>query len=320
MGRAAFLALYRGLVEARLHDIQLKRWVKTGKLSKAWLATGEEAVSVGAVAALHRCGGKGDVVGPMIRNASACLGMGISLEEMFGVYLGSENTPVRGRDLHMGDLSRGVIAPVSHVGSLLPVVAGAALAFKLQKEPRVALTWVGDGASKTGEVHEGLGMAAALGLPLVVILQNNQVALGTPLGVHHKGDFEALGRVHGIPCETVDGNHVLDVYAAVSLARQRASEDGGPTLLIAETFRMGGHATHDEADARKLIDPEVFAHWGARDPVGCFEVWCREQGVEERELQEIEGEVLRDVERAAEAALRDFRAPDPGALEEGVYA
>ena len=126
-------ALYGALLRARLHDIQLKRWVMTGVISKAWLGTGEEAVTIGSVHALDR--GR-DVVAPMIRNAGACHEMGMPLVDLLSGYLGTADGPNGGVDLHLGDLSRGVIQPISHVADMIPVIAGAALAFRSRREPR----------------------------------------------------------------------------------------------------------------------------------------------------------------------------------------
>ena len=187
LSEAKLLDLYRQLVTARLHDIQLKRWVKQGVITKAWLGSGEEAVTIGMCAALNA----DDVVGPMIRNAGALIARGVPLEVCFSAYLGTTDTIARGRDLHIGDPTRGVIPPISHVGDLVPVMAGCALAFKLRAEPRVAMTWTGDGATATGIFHEGMRMASALNAPLISVIQDNQVALGTRNEVHHKGEFAA---------------------------------------------------------------------------------------------------------------------------------
>src|SRR5436190_10467492 len=130
------LDMYAGMLRFRLHDITLRRWVKQGILSKAWLGTGEEAVTIGNVHALDR---RVDKVGPMIRNAGACHEMGISLADMLREYLATEDSPSRGKDLHVGDLAHGVIAPASQVAALVPVVAGVALAFKQRGERRVVL-------------------------------------------------------------------------------------------------------------------------------------------------------------------------------------
>lgn len=325
LGRQDLLDLYRGLLRNRLHDIQLKRWVMQGVLSKAWLGTGEEAVTVGAVHALQR-GPGGDVVGPMIRNAGACHEMGMAIADLFRAYLGTADTVLRGRDLHIGDLARGVMAPISMVGSLVPVCAGIALAFRQRREPRVALTWVGDGAARTGEFHEGLSFAAAQRLPLVVILQDNQVALGTRYATHSRVSLGAVAQAYvEEPPLACHGNNVLDVLAATRLAAERCRAGDGPVVLVATTGRMGGHATHDEAEARRILPAEHFDFWGRRDPVGLFEAYLEETltaaGGLGAELRAIETAVIAEIEAAATAALASREqapATDPAMAE--VYA
>ena len=138
------LDLYRHLLRTRLHDIGLKRWVRTGVISKAWLGTGEEAVTVGSVSALNP---ERDLVSPMIRNAGALLMMGMPVADAFRGYLASDDSPSLGRDLHIGDLERNILQPISHMGTNVAVVAGVALSFRIRGEDRVAMTWIGDGAT-----------------------------------------------------------------------------------------------------------------------------------------------------------------------------
>ena len=121
------LLIYRDLLRTRLHDIGLKRWVRGGIISKAWLGTGEEAVTVGAVRALDT---EIDVVSPMIRNAGALHMMGMSLADMFRGYIATSDSPSGGRDLHIGNLEYGIIQPISHMGTSVSIVTGAALAFR----------------------------------------------------------------------------------------------------------------------------------------------------------------------------------------------
>src|SRR5881296_286613 len=146
LSETQLLAMYAGMLRFRLHDITLRRWVKQGILSKAWLGTGEEAVTIGNVHALDR---NLDKAGPMIRNAGACHEMGMPVADMLREYLATADSPSQGKDLHVGSMRHGIIAPVSQVGALMPVVAGIALAFKKRREPALALTWIGDGATKT---------------------------------------------------------------------------------------------------------------------------------------------------------------------------
>lgn len=340
---AQLLGLYEGLLRNRLHDIALKRWVKLGVISKAWLGTGEEAVTIGGVHALERGrwadGKRQDFVAPMIRNAGACHEMGMSLPDLFRGYLATEDSPTRGRDLHVGSLPEGVLAPISHVGDIVAVCGGVALNFKMRREPRVVLTWAGDGTTKTGVFHEAVNFAAVQRLPLIVVIQNNQVALGTKLEQHHLGNFKDWPGCYGMAGAVFDGNNVLDAYAATRLAAEHARSGQGPVLMVAETFRLGGHATHDEEEARRTFSPELFNHWGKRDPIGCYEQYLIECGKdlandgEKRKATEIkasnaevlaaiEQRVIAEVDRAADEALvsKRERMPRPESCIEDVYA
>ncbi len=316
LDRPTLLGMYEGLIRFRLHDYTLKRWVKRGVISKAWLGTGEEAVTIGSVHALNR---GSDWVAPMIRNQGALHELGMKLEALFGGYLGSNLSPNGGKDGHIGDTSVGVIQPISHVGEMVPVTVGIALAFKQRGEPRVALTWVGDGSSKTGAVHEGLNLAAVLKVPAIIILQNNQVALGTKLEQHQAGDFDAWAQMYGLRGAKADGNNVLDVFAAVREAADFARSGGGTTLLVVDTFRMGGHATHDEAEARVTFDRTLFETWGQRDPIGLYEEYLIKycDGISRDDLESIEARVAAEMETAAENALaeRESGMPSPSSAE-----
>ena len=314
--------LYRGLVRNRLFDITLKRWVRTGVITKAWLGQGEEATTVGATHALS----EGDVVGPMIRNAAACFERGIPLEDCLKVYLATADTITQGRDLHIGDLEKGVISPVSLVGDLVPVATGFALAFQMRGEERVAVTWCGDGATRTGAFHEGVAMAASANAPVIVIVQDNGVALGTECEPRLRKALRGMPTGYAIAGLECDGNNVFDVYAKVRDARTRCLEGGGPVLIYASTFRMGGHATHDEREARALFESDTFRDWAARDPVGCFEETVKAAGWlgkgAEAQLQAWEDEVTREIDAAEKAALdaRSAAPPDPDAMLGEVYA
>jgi pyruvate dehydrogenase E1 component alpha subunit/2-oxoisovalerate dehydrogenase E1 component alpha subunit len=312
-----------------------------GVISKAWLGTGEEAATIGPVHALNcaaaQDGLSTDFVAPMIRNAGACHEMGMPLADMFRGYLGTGDSPTGGRDLHIGDFKRGVLAAISHVGDLMAVTAGVALSFSLRKEPRVALTWIGDGSTKAGVFHESMNFAAVRRLPMVVIIQDNKVALGTRVDQHHRGSFLDWAAAYGVAGAGFDGNNVLDAYAATRIAADACRAGHGPVLLIANTFRMGGHATHDEREARATFDSTLFSHWGKRDPIGLYETYLiegtleletgrrakRTDGLRNAEaLRRIEDRVILEVEQAAEQALESARThmPKGESAAKGVYA
>jgi TPP-dependent pyruvate/acetoin dehydrogenase alpha subunit len=342
------LDLYRGLVRTRLTDIALKRWVRQGVISKAWLGTGEEAATVGPVHALRRprgmrsgavSNGSGehssllsahsaltDMVAPMIRNSGACTEMGMPVADIFRAYMGTDDGPSRGRDGHYGSMRHGVIPPISHVGDMVPVITGIALTFTMRGTDQVAMTWIGDGSAKAGVAHEGLNFAAVQRVPVVFIIQNNQVALGTRLEQHHLAadttPFADWPRAYGVWGGVFDGNNVLDAYALAAMAVTRCREGDGPALLVAETFRMGGHATHDEAEARDTFDPALFERWGRRDPIGLYEEYLVDEGVARETLADVEAGVEAEVERAQEDALESRREhlPVGESAVVGVYA
>jgi pyruvate dehydrogenase E1 component alpha subunit/2-oxoisovalerate dehydrogenase E1 component alpha subunit len=332
LDETARLALYRALVRNRLTDVALKRMVRQGVISKAWLGTGEEAATIGPVHALRRGEAAArnparDVAAPMIRNGGACLEMGMSVADTLRAYMGTADGPSHGRDGHYGDLSTGVLPPISHVGDIVPVVTGIALSFRLRGQDAVAMTWIGDGSTKAGVAHEGLNFAAVQRAPVVFIIQNNQVALGTRLEQHHvaagHGNFADWPKAYGMWGGVFDGNNVLDAYAATRVAAERCRSGHGPVILSAETFRMAGHATHDEQEARQVLPEELFRHWGKRDPIGLYEEHLIATGDARRDdLTEIENGVTAEVDRAADDALasREGNVPSPDSALKGVYA
>jgi TPP-dependent pyruvate/acetoin dehydrogenase alpha subunit len=254
-------------------------------------------------------------------------------------YLGTADSPTRGRDLHIGDLRRGVLAPISHVGDIMAVTAGVAMSFRLRRQPRVALTWIGDGSTKAGVFHESMNFAAVQRLPMIVIIQDNKVALGTRLDQHHRGSFSDWTAAYGVDGGVFDGNNVLDAYAAVRVAADTCRNGGGPVLLIADTFRMGGHATHDEREARETFEPNLFTYWGKRDPIALFEryliggtsqleIGAPASNADDRRkqnaavLSRIETRVTQEIEQAEQEALKSARENMPlgASAAEAVYA
>jgi TPP-dependent pyruvate/acetoin dehydrogenase alpha subunit len=319
LDRDRLLELYARLLRARLIDIALARWVRQGLMPKAWLGTGEEAVSVGPVYALDP---RTDYALPVIRNHPASADFGMPLADLFRNYLATADGPSHGRDIHLGSPAHHVIPPISSTGAMVPVCLGMALAVKLQGRPGVMLTWIGDGSTKSGVTHEGLNFAAVQRVPAVFIIQNNQVALGTRLDQHHLApDFADWPAAYGMAGGSFDGNHLLDAWAATALAVERCRRGEGPVLLVANTFRMGGHATHDEREARATLPPESFAAWGKRDPIGLYEEYLKGRGVTVGNLDQIEQRVTAEVDAAAELALQSRgRIPAPESALGGVYA
>ncbi len=317
LSKEQLLEMYYYMVLNRAFDDRLSIMYRTGKiLGGAYVSRGQEATSVGSAYALE----KGDVIGPMIRNAGAVLVRGVTPGEFFANYLGRKTAPTQGKDgtSHFGDLQRGIIAPISMLGALIPVCAGAALAFKMKKQSNVALTWIGDGGSSVGDFHEGLNFAAVMRLPLVVILENNGYAYSTPINKQTLLDnFADRAKAYGIPGETVDGNDVVAVYEITQRAANRARKGEGPTLIEAKTFRMKGHAEHDDAF---YVPKELFEYWEKRDPIKRYEKFLlSDKIVKQSELDKIQERVKKEIDEGQKWA-EESPLPAPEEAAQGLYA
>ncbi len=311
------LEIWQHLHRNRMVEERMTLLYRTGKVvGGVYGSLGQEAISVGTAVALE----PQDWVGPLIRNLGVMLVRGVRPREVFTQYLARATSPTGGRDgnTHFGDLERRIIAPISHLGAIIPVMGGIALAAKMRGEPVVAMTWIGDGGTSTGDFHEGLNVAATLDVPLVLILENNGYAYSTPTSRQTRvRDLAAKADAYGIPSEIVDGNDILAVYDATKRAVDLARAGGGPVLLEMKTFRMQGHAVHDDA---KYVPPELFEEWRGRDPILRFDRVLEEAGIltadeRERRVAALKAEIDADAEFAVASPL-----PDPEFAFGGVWA
>jgi pyruvate dehydrogenase E1 component alpha subunit/2-oxoisovalerate dehydrogenase E1 component alpha subunit len=279
---------------------------------------GQEACAVGSAYALRR----EDVLSPLIRNLGSMLVKGATPLEVLRQYMAKGDSPTRGRELniHFGDVeSRNFVGQISHLGDMVPVMAGVTLSFRLRREPRVGLVYVGDGATSTGAFHEGINFAAVQRCPLVVVVENNGYAYSTPTSRQCAAERladKAAG--YGVPGVRADGNDVLEVYRVTRDAVARAREGGGVTLLELMTYRRKGHAEHDN---QSYVPPGEIDRWAAEnDPLDRYARALTESlGVGARELAAADDRVRAEVDAATDEA---DRSPPPGALDAlvGVYA
>lgn len=303
-----FLRLTRSLDE-RAHALHKQGKVLGGLFSNQ----GQEAISIGSAFALE----KGDYLGPMIRNMGAVLVRGHSPRDILTQYLARATSPTRGKDnsQHFGDIEgTGVVAYISMLGTNISVLAGMALGAKLKGEPRVALTYIGDGATSTGDFYEGLNFAAVQRAPLVVIIENNQFGYSTPVSRQTLlEDLADKAKAFGIPGYVGDGNDVLDVYRLTKRCVDDARAGGGAQLLELKTFRMRGHAPHDN---QAYVPKELLEEWRKKDPIARFERKLRPSAAEKA-----------DVEARVRAAVEDATAfaeaspfPEGAEAVRGVFA
>ncbi len=310
--RARLHELYYYLRLNRRVDEQLTNLYRQGKVvGGVYSSLGQEAISVGTAYAL----GPEDFIGPMIRNVGAMLVRQYRPRDVFLQYMARQDGPTGGRDAntHFGDLARGVVAPISVLGELVPVLAGVGLAAKIRKEKRVALTYVGDGATSTTQFHEGLNFAAVQKLPLLVIAENNGWAYSTPVEKQMAvKDIAERAKAYGIPGVIVDGNDVLAVYEATLVAADRARQGLGPTLIEAKTMRMKGHAEHDDA---RYVPQDVVEKWRKKDPILRFEKYLAEKKlITASEKAAIEARIEKEIrEDVAFAEASPFPPPEDAA-------
>jgi len=232
------------------------------------------------------------------------------------------DSPTRGRELniHFGDVEeRNFIGQISHLGDMVPVMAGVTLSFKLRGQDRVGLVYVGDGATSTGTFHEGINFAAVQGCPLVVIVENNGYAYSTPTSKQTAcTSFKDKAIGYGIPGVRADGNDVLATYQVTKDAVDRARRGEGVTLIELMTYRRKGHAEHDN---QSYVLPGEIERWAREnDPVDRYikELTGR-KGVSTEELERIDAQVTAEVDRATDEAEAS-PAPEPGDSLLGVYA
>jgi TPP-dependent pyruvate/acetoin dehydrogenase alpha subunit len=311
------LELYRYMRLNRVVEERLVNLYRQGKVvGGLYRSLGQEATSVGTAYALA----KGDIVGPLIRNLGVVLVMGYSPRDVMTQYMARATSPSGGKDcnLHFGRPERGVISPISMLGALVPVMAGIALAGRMQKKDLVAMTWIGDGGTSTGAFHEGINFAAVQKLPLVVVAENNGWAYSTPF--HRQTAAKSLvvkAAAYGIAGDQVDGNDVFAVYDAARRAVDRARSGGGPTLLESLTYRMKGHAEHD---AQAYVPKEDLEEWRRRDPIErCIRTLLETDVATSDDLAAIDRAISEEVDREVEAAEKS-PLPSPEDALKNVYS
>ena len=317
LDREDLLTIYRNMLMTRGIEERGHILYRQGKIPGSfYTGRGNEGAAVGVATAMRA----DDVGTPIQRDMGVHVARGTEPWRILAQYMGRSDGLAADKDgnVHMADIRLGLIAMVSHLPALMPVAVGCALAFKIRREPRVAVAWSGDGAMARGDAHEAMNLAAVHRLPVVFIVDNNQYAYSTPnrseFGIDHLADRAAAYGFEGV---VVDGTDVLTVYREAHAAIERARAGGGPTLLELVTLRMEGHAVHDDAG---YVPRELLAEFASKDPLDRFRSWLEEvEEVGSSELGELEAEVAAWID-AGVAEAEASPMPDPATLLAGVYA
>ena len=308
------MELYRYLKLTRLVEERLVNLYRQTKVvGGVFRSLGQEATAVGTAYALQ----PRDFITPLIRDLGAVLVKGIRPREIFAQYMAKAWGPSGGRDLniHFGDMEKGFVGPISHLGDMIPVMTGVLLGARMKKQPIVAIAYIGDGGMSTGAFHEGLNFAAVQRLPLIVVAEYNHYAYSTPTALQTAvKDLAEKAASYGIPGHIVDGNDVVACYETTRRAVEFARRGGGAVLIEAKTYRRKGHAEHDD---QRYVPPSEIEWWEKHnDPIDRYERYLIECGVADKsKLEEITADVVREIEEDCDWA-ESSPMPEP---EQAAY-
>jgi len=312
------IELYRWMLLNRKMEAALENLYKQSKVvGGVYFGLGQEACSCASAYALK----KEEWLGPMIRNQGSLLVRGFAPSDIMMQYMAKAGSPTKGRDAssHFGDIDEhNVVAPISTLGDLIPVLAGVALGARLQGKNIAVMTYIGDGGQSTGVTYEGLNFAAVQNLGLVLFVENNLWGYSTPSDMQFRvKDLAERAIAYGIPGVIIDGTDACQVYDAAHEACERARRGEGPTLIEAKMMRMKGHAIHDAAE---YVPKPLFDYWKKRDCVARFKNYI--VNVTKWLTPDQDRQLIEDVDKQLEND-RDFAVnspmPEPGTAAPGAY-
>ncbi len=316
--REQCIEIYRWMLLNRRMETALENLYKQGQVvGGVYFGLGQEACSCASAYALR----EEDWMGPMIRNQGSLLVKGFSSRDIMMQYMAKAGSPTKGKDAssHFGDIEkRNVVAPISTLGDLIPVLTGVALGARLQGRNIACMTYIGDGGQSTGVTYEGLNFAAVQKLGLVLFVENNMWGYSTPSDMQFVvKDLAERAIAYGIPGVIVDGTDACQVYDAAHEACERARRGEGPTLIEAKMMRMKGHAIHDAA---AYVPKPLFEYWRRRDPIARFEDYLvnvkkwLSRGENEKLIADVDRQIEADREFAVASPM-----PDPSTAPKGAY-
>ncbi|MBI2378540.1 MAG: thiamine pyrophosphate-dependent dehydrogenase E1 component subunit alpha [Deltaproteobacteria bacterium] len=279
-----------------------------------YTGVGNEATSVATAYAL----GPDDVIVPTHRDMGSHVVRGTTPLTIMRQYMKRATAETKGRDssLHLGREGTNVVGTISHLGHMMSVATGIALAERIKKRDVFVLTSVGEGATSLGDFHEALNFAAVARAPVLFVIVNNQYAYSTPSTIQYacaRLSDRALG--YGIEGGTVDGTDVVAIYDAARNAVARGRRGAGPTLLEAITMRMRGHSEHDDA---RYVPKSLLEAWRSWDPIERATAYAKQRGVDEAQLEQLRSTLNREIDEAISTAISE-PLPSPEWAREAVY-
>jgi acetoin:2,6-dichlorophenolindophenol oxidoreductase subunit alpha len=307
----------RAMYLIRLFEEKAEALYALGKIHGTMhLSIGQEASAVGACLALQ----PDDYILSTHRGHGHCLAKGADPRLMMAEFFGKEVGYCRGRggSMHIADVEGGNLGANGIVGGGIPISTGVGISLQMQKTNKVCLTFFGDGAANEGAFHESLNMSSIWNLPVVYVCENNQYAMSMPATKAFPiPQISLRAAAYNMPGITVDGNDLVEVYAAVKEGINRARTGGGPSLIENVTYRWRGHS---KSDRQRYRTREEVKEWQERDPIERLRRKLLEAGLfKGEELDRVKAEadqVIEDSVSFAEAAAD----PDPDTILEGVYA
>jgi len=280
------------------------------------LSIGQEATAAGACLALE----KEDLITSTHRGHGHCLAKGADPYKMFAELLGREDGYCRGRggSMHIADLSNGNLGANGIVGGSLTISVGAALSFQLQKKENIVLCFFGDGAVNEGSFHEALNLASLWNLPVLFLCENNQYGMSMASSKAVAGEsIASRGESYGIKSVQIDGNDVEEVFETVKNFKNEILDTKSPRFIEAVTYRYRGHS---KSDRNLYRTSDEINYWKEeKDPIKRFIGKLQEEGVSERQLKELDGEVVNLIRTSVKKALDSPLSPETN-LEEDSYA